>query len=327
MSRHGGGCKLAGLLVPAVALCLAGRAGAQPTEETPAAVAPTPEQQAEAATVFRDGIAAFGGERYPEALALFQRSYELHARPTTLLNLGMTQRALFDFPAAIDSFREYLRVAGASAPPERVEQLRQFLVEMEAALVLLTVTVEQPGASVLVDGNAAGVTPLPGELRLRPGPHVIEARLEGYDDARQTVDAEAGQRISIVLPLVRQVAPPTMLRIRSEPPGAMASVVGRSVGTTPVEVEVTPGTHDVRVEVEGRSPAMMLAQAQEGQTTDVMAALAPLEPGSEDDGVDVVGSWWFWTIIGAVAVGGAVTAGVLLWPEERSAADATIWVR
>jgi hypothetical protein len=83
----------------------------------------------------------------------------------------------------------------------------------------------------------------------------------------------------------------------------------------------------VRVEVEGRSPAMMLAQAQEGQTTDVMAALAPLEPGSEDDGVDVVGSWWFWTIIGAVAVGGAVTAGVLLWPEERSAADATIWVR
>jgi hypothetical protein len=37
--------------------------------------------------------------------------------------------------------------------------------------------------------------------------------------------------------------------------------------------------------------------------------------------------WWLWTAIGVVVVGGAVTAGVLLWPEEEGGWDETWRVR
>lgn len=50
--------------------------------------------------------------------------------------------------------------------------------------------------------------------------------------------------------------------------------------------------------------------------------VGPLEPTPEDPEDDrIVESWWLWTIVGVVVVGGAVTAGVLLWPSDEQPAD------
>ena len=49
-----------------------------------------------------------------------------------------------------------------------------------------------PGAEVSVDGRLVGTTPLPG-LKLKPGPHRIDVRLDGHEAWSETVEVTAGQ--------------------------------------------------------------------------------------------------------------------------------------
>ena len=289
---------------------------------------PTAEQRAEARRLGQQAMQAFGDEDYPTALSLLQRSYELSPIAGTLFNIGMTQRALFEFPAAIDSFRKLL-VETPDLPAEQRTQVEQFLEEMEAALVWVTVAVSEPGAVVLVDGVEVGLSPLADAVRLRAGSHVIEARKDGFVEARETLQATAGEQRQVSLALTARVVAPTRLRIVADAPGATVSVDGRLLGAAPVDLETSPGSHEVRVEAPGHAATTLVASVLEGRTNEIAAVLVPLGDvaGPDDDG-SIVESWWLWTIVGVVVVGGAVTAGVLLAPDdERPGADYSVWMR
>jgi hypothetical protein len=207
----------------------------------------------EARRLFEEGVAALQREDYATALVAFQRAQELSPRPILLYNIGMCRRALLQFPEAIETFQQYL--AETATDPEVADarvQVAQLVAEMEGQLSQVTVLVNVDGAMLYLDGSQAGATPLVRPLRVGPGSHVLEARREGYHDARLAFDVMAGEDTQVQLTLEALPAPP--------PPPPV----------TPVE----------------------------------------------EDGGGVATKWWFWTIIGVVVVGGAVTAGVLLWPEE-----------
>lgn len=250
------------LLSLTVVLC-AGAATAQ--EAPPAAAEPSAADVARARTLFDDAVDALREEDYPTALAALQTSWALNPRPIVMFNIANCQRALFDYPAAIASFQTYLEVGAATEPADRMEDARGRIAELEARVGQVVLTVDPPGAQVLVDGRDAGTTPLHEPLRLGPGSHVLELRRDGFESFRRELTVEQGERVEVVAVLV-PAAP--VVAAPAEPP------------------EV------------------------------------PLEPPAEEpaDG-GVASSWWLWTIVGAVVVGGAVTAGVLLWPSDESPAD------
>ncbi|MBN1771156.1 MAG: hypothetical protein JXB32_07850 [Deltaproteobacteria bacterium] len=109
--------------------------------------------------------------------------------------------------------------------------------------------------------------------------------------------------------------------------GVEILVDGRSCGTAPLSepVVVEPGSHVVEVRGEliagGRERREIILASGLTETVRVASATPPPPPppppggGAEDDD-PVWKSWWLWTIVGAVVVGGAVTAGVLLWPDD-----------
>jgi tetratricopeptide (TPR) repeat protein len=233
-----------------------------------AAAAQTTEAETEARRLFDEGVAAFGREDYATALVAFERAYALSPRAFLLYNIGMCHRALLEFPDAIDAFRRYLAENGAATPPEQRREVEAFITEMEASLAAVTIVVNVEGAALFVDGEEYAIAPLPGPLRLAPGSHVLEARRDGYRDARLSISVMAGETLQVALalsPLPTSVTPPTE--------------VGR------------PG---------------------------------PAAGGEEEEEGSVAESPWLWIAVGAVLVGGAVTAGVLLWPDE--AEPAADWV-
>ena len=61
------------------------------------------------------GLRSYAVGRYDEAIAAFQRGYELEPRPDFLYALGQAQRMKGDCHAAVASYRAYLR----TSPPER----------------------------------------------------------------------------------------------------------------------------------------------------------------------------------------------------------------
>lgn len=79
-----------------------------------------------------------------------------------------------------------------------------------------------------------------------------------------------------------------------------------------------------RANVEGRIRSIRLSLAeqralQEQVQASEQAASESAEPAEDSGGVAT--KWWFWTIVGVVAVGGAVTAGVLATRDRQQGPD------
>lgn len=126
--------------------------------EARAAEDPTSEAAVERAReAYRLGIALAKQGQWADALAQLERSYELHAHPTTIYNIGYCQRALARYTRAR---RDFLRALAAhDAPdgqgltPAQLQQTRAFLREIDTRLARAIVSVVRPDTTLAVDGR------------------------------------------------------------------------------------------------------------------------------------------------------------------------------
>jgi hypothetical protein len=166
----------------------------------------------------------------------------------------------------------------APPPPQPVEQVRQsvaaayplsrFKLATAAALLIaltsvltlatlrymaapvaadgmgtLTVETNPSGATVEIDGQPRGVTPL--SLDLSPGRHTLKLANEG-NVRSMPVTIVAGGQVSQLVELPRASSLLGELQVRTEPAGAQVTVDGHVYGKAPLTVEgLAPGTHSV----------------------------------------------------------------------------------
>jgi hypothetical protein len=67
---------------------------------------------------------------------------------------------------------------------------------------VVRLTVDRPGATVTLDGKAAGQTPLQGTIRVLEGPHAITVQKPGYVRWSTTVSVAAGQTVPVEVDLI-----------------------------------------------------------------------------------------------------------------------------
>ena len=110
----------------------------------------------------------------------------------------------------------------------------------------LVVTTRPPGASVTIDGAAAGATPL--ATHVAAGRHEIALAKERYATTTTTTAAPG----KLAFDLRR---PPATLHITSTPAAADVTVAGERRGKTPIDIRL-PGfeSYDVRVALAGARP-------------------------------------------------------------------------
>jgi hypothetical protein len=201
----------AGITILMSALCAGARASAAQGNEkssgAQAAPAVTPKSADEQAKeYFEMAVEAFARESYGEALSFFQESYKLNPKPKVLYNIAMCQRALMDFKAAIDTFREYLDKGGKKIGKGKRKEIEKLIAEMETSLGKITVTVNENGASILVDGVEAGISPIQAILAVNPGTHTVEAGKKGFQRAIKTVKVKSGGHEAVSLTMVPEAA-------------------------------------------------------------------------------------------------------------------------
>jgi hypothetical protein len=109
----------------------------------------------------------------------------------------------------------------------------------------LTITTEPTGASLTVDGNAVGTSPLTTHVPL--GTHFIRASLN-TQHAERTIAVKAGNssKLSLTLPQLPRADTRVAVSVRSVPSGARLSIDGDPMGTTPYEGRLRPGSHEFR---------------------------------------------------------------------------------
>jgi hypothetical protein len=138
----------------------------------------------------------------------------------------------------------------------------------------LFVDSDPPGASVSVDGEFRGETPLGVTTSGGAAPHTVLVSLDGFRPVEQQVTVAPGgsERLSLRLePL------PAALKLESDPVGAEVSLDGRHLGRTPLELQdLPPGQRSLSLSLAGHAAWSGSLELAPGVTLQRAIRLEPL---------------------------------------------------
>lgn len=135
---------------------------------------------------------------------------------------------------------------------------------------------------------------------------------------------EARQLLETVEPRIARVT----VTVRGDPPHASVTLDGSPLDRARLgtAIELDPGPHVVDLRRRGEVVASGRISLSEGESRDVelvdplheseTATEVPIEETPSEDDPAAYETWWFWTLIGAVIVGGVVAIGFLATPGD-----------
>ncbi len=188
------------------------------------------DEKEEAKTHFQNGFSMMELEDFAGAAVEFEASVAKFPTKNAMFNLGMCLKAMHKYPRALQVFRNILTQFGGDLDSEMQSEVRKNIASINKMIAQMEVNTNIPGASVLVDGEVVGTTPLGQPLVIGAGEHRIRVSLVGYEDIEKTV-AVVSQTHQIVEFTMKPtagggvVAVPVGTDIKGAlvfPPGAMA---------------------------------------------------------------------------------------------------------
>ncbi len=255
----------------------------------------------------RAGDEAMDGLRFEEAVQSYRQAYALKADAAVLYNIGRANEGLGDYPAALESLERFEREASADLK-KRAQGFEELLRDVRGRVAVLEVETNAAGARILLRSKQIGTAPLAEATRVNAGAAVLEVLADGYHPYREEVTLEGGKSTKIVATLKLKDTTGT-LRVKASMPGATVRVDGKLLGTAPAEAKLKPGPHRVVVEHERAEPVETSAVVVAGKRNELSVDLVEIVPVHE--------TWWLWTTVAAVAVGGGIAIAVVAVTERE----------
>ncbi len=147
---------------------------------------------------------------------------------------------------------------------------QEVAVTLEPAFAGVTVESIPTGATVVVDGETVGVTPL--EATLDAGRYTLAIEHPGYRRFESPITVRSGEPLKIGP--VELGLPDGRLSVRTEPGDADVSVAGRYRGRAPLTLTLAPGVpHEVVVSRAGYEAATRTVTVKPGERSSLSLAL------------------------------------------------------
>lgn len=176
---------------------------------------PKTAEQQEADRHFGSGVTLYKEGKYAEALAEFERAYEIAPHPLVLYNIAGCHRELSRYAEAVKYYRRFLDEGKDVVTKVRLDNAQTELGDILARIARVTVTVPQvEGAELVLDGEAVGTMPLDMPLVLAPGEHKLRARAPGYRDAERVLRLASGDELEVELTLSELPPEPKVVSVR-----------------------------------------------------------------------------------------------------------------
>ncbi len=181
-----------------------------------------------------------------------------------------------------------------------------------------------PKAEVRLDGKLIGITPLPPRTAVEPGPHKLVLSRRGYSTFSADFTAISGRMVAVEVELTPLLA---ILKVATDVPGAQVFVDEDLRGETPLELELRPGPHVVRVRRIGyfEQTLSIATVAGEQYDRDLILEIQPEQKRREEAVFKTekrwYSRWWVWTLaaVGASGVAAAIITPIVL--SRRSDCD------
>ena len=143
-------------------------------------VALAEDNKAKAKKHFESGVNFMKTEDFDSAAAEFERSVELFPTKTGLFNLANCYKGLQRYGKAMTTIRILREKYADVLEGDFKHGVEAFEHTIEGMVAKLNVKVDRDGATIAVDGEKVGLSPLTYPLLLSPGKHKVSIRLEGH---------------------------------------------------------------------------------------------------------------------------------------------------
>ncbi len=179
----------------------ASTAGAQGTPAAPA------EATSEARTHFDRGVVFYDESDYAAALVEFKRAYTLAPTWQVLFNIGQAYFQIRNYAQALVTLSRFLEEG-----KDRVPEARRTTVESERADLAnrvghANIQSNRPGATITIDDEEVGVTPLAAPTLLSVGLRKVKAVAPGKPPVEEEVSVSAGDTVDVRLDFPSDSAP------------------------------------------------------------------------------------------------------------------------
>jgi tetratricopeptide repeat protein len=161
--------------------------------------APTKANIEDAQRRFQHGRDLYEENDFQGALVEFQRAYDLAPNYKLLYDIAQVQYQLQDYPGALRTFNKYLAEGKGDIPAQRREEVQKEIERLRARVASVSVTVNMPGAEVLVDDVPMGKAPLAEPVLVSVGHRKISATLAGHPPATRFIDVAGMDSVSVNL--------------------------------------------------------------------------------------------------------------------------------
>lgn len=247
------------------------------------------------------GDRAMDEGNFAAAAEAYHQGNRIQHHPAFDFNLARAFQGLGRFAEALDSLERF----GREATPELLAKVPGFeamLAELQGNVGELILEGAPKNARVTGNGRELGDFEPGKKIRCNCGSLNLSIVAEGYEPVSQRVTIRADKATTVKVQWKR-IDDRATLRIKTSIPATAVTIDGRSLGHTPLEVRLSPGSHHLRLE-HPDGPALetdLVVRARESRTVTIeMPRHAPLWA-----------KWWFWTSAAALAAG-LVLGGVAL---------------
>ena len=266
--------------------------------------AAVPDERKEAAGHYQRAVTLFKDGDLQAALSEFRTAYELAPSYEVLFNIALCERRLFNYARAMRTLDQYLMEGGSRIAAERREAVSREREAIRALTAPVAVIVDGKPATIWVDGEKVGPTPLQDLLVLGIGKHKVRAEREGCTPDERTIEVRSGQALSVQL-APSSLTEPVEVSVECRTPMTEVSLDEAPPVSCPTTLSLVPGNHELTARAPGFVASRTEVLVQPGVARKVtVAELVPRAAPFPTLGVTLMG--------GGVVAGGVGLAFALM---------------
>jgi hypothetical protein len=299
---------------------------------TPALAAPQPGPPPSSAhplsgaarDAFESGKVLFRDGDFAGALVKFKLAYDQSKDPRLLWNMAACEKNLRHYANVLRFVERYLSEGASVLSDKDKADGTQLLSTLRPLVSEIAIEVDQAGATIFVDDEQVGTSPLARPVLVDLGARKIRVTKPGYRDAQTTETIAGGgagaQRVTIKLEKGDGASPGASASQQEQGQGKLEvtagtadtiEVDGRRVGAGRWEGPIATGPHHLRVSAPEMRPYDEDLSVREGESRTVQVTLEPLKKSQA----------WIWITGGAILAAGAGVVGYLLLKPSSSSTE------
>lgn len=214
-----------------------------------------------------EGDRAAQQNKWPEALASFQKAHEANPSAATATRIANALYKLDRKIEAFDAYEALVKERGATLLGADKKTANDRLAELGGKLGSIAVRVSETGASVAVDGAAVGTSPLAKPVRVTAGTHKLAITKDGFSPFESTIEVAGKATVTVDAQLKESGASLSVTVKGGE--GLQVMIDGAEVGPAPWQGVLPPGPHKVAARSPKASAPEVLVELKNGVATSI----------------------------------------------------------